>query len=417
MFALLGLVLVASQKPSSGQGWPQRYTGAGGVEKLTGMVIDPLGNVIVTGMSYRNDQTRLDYATVKYNSAGERQWVRIYSGPEHPIEDLNLNQLYRNADVPAAIACDSRSNVYVTGYSCDNKRDRLGAMLNVVATVKYEPNGRQAWVQRYSPPADCGYYPHSVAVDNMGNTYIVGDVWEGMRRNHLSGPTGWFVLKYDTNGSKKWVQSARSGFRPQTVRMGPAGQVWIAGITDAGGDRNAEIAGKQFPTRRTSFVSIALDSDGNRKLTLGSIDARSQVFRFDVQLDAHGNLYGRTLDADWKVHLSKYEPSGARQWSIPIADYPDGVDQAFAVDMHGAIYLPRRLGSDGSNLQKVELTAFAPDGKPRGTQSVSYSDAHWGFVSAQLAFDVFGHVFVAGTSAYTSNASDDYLVLRFDTND
>ena len=68
------------------------------------MAIDSSGNVYVTGGSAVSDIVP-DYATVKYDSAGQQQWVAYYTGPGN------------NADFAEAIAVDASNNVYVTGES------------------------------------------------------------------------------------------------------------------------------------------------------------------------------------------------------------------------------------------------------------------------------------------------------------
>jgi len=42
--------------------------------------VDGTGNVYVTGVSWGSG-TYYDYATIKYNSAGDTLWVRKYNGP------------------------------------------------------------------------------------------------------------------------------------------------------------------------------------------------------------------------------------------------------------------------------------------------------------------------------------------------
>ena len=57
--------------------WIARYNGAGNfTDDPVAIAVDGSGNVYVTGES-----SGQGYATIKYNSAGEEQWVASYNGP------------------------------------------------------------------------------------------------------------------------------------------------------------------------------------------------------------------------------------------------------------------------------------------------------------------------------------------------
>lgn len=66
------------------QQWVARYNSGPGEypvnkDHATSLAIDHRGNVYVTGWSfYSGSATAADYATVKYNSSGEGQWVSRY---------------------------------------------------------------------------------------------------------------------------------------------------------------------------------------------------------------------------------------------------------------------------------------------------------------------------------------------------
>jgi uncharacterized delta-60 repeat protein len=88
--------------------WVQRYNGPGNVfDWAYALAIDDSGNVYVTGGSAGIAFDR-DYATIKYNSAGDSIWVQRYNGPQN------------NSDEANSIAVDGSGNVYVTGYSIVN---------------------------------------------------------------------------------------------------------------------------------------------------------------------------------------------------------------------------------------------------------------------------------------------------------
>ncbi len=85
--------------------WVDRRNGAAnGDDYPTAMALDAAGNVYVTGYA-AGVGTGYDYATLKYDPAGNIIWGRLYDGDAH------------GDDAPQAIAVDAAGSVYVTGYS------------------------------------------------------------------------------------------------------------------------------------------------------------------------------------------------------------------------------------------------------------------------------------------------------------
>jgi hypothetical protein len=102
------------------QAWVQRYNGPGNsTDWAYAVAVDGSNNVIVTGYSIGSDGYNIDYATIKYSSAGVPFWTNRYNGTGNGY------------DHAYAVAVDHSGNVIVTGYS-------IGSGGNYdFATVKY----------------------------------------------------------------------------------------------------------------------------------------------------------------------------------------------------------------------------------------------------------------------------------------
>src|SRR5688572_6016919 len=114
------------------QEWVARYNGPGNnFDDAQVVAVDESGNVYVTGSS-TGIGTGLDYATIKYNSAGVQQWEARYNGSGN------------SSDLAIVLAVDASGNVYVTGSSAG-----IGTG-DDYTTIKYNAAGVQQWEARYN---------------------------------------------------------------------------------------------------------------------------------------------------------------------------------------------------------------------------------------------------------------------------
>lgn len=201
--------------------WVAHYNGPGSsYDYVKAMALDELGNVYVTGYSPGNG-TGTDYATVKYDSDGNQLWVARYNGPAN------------SDDEPCDMVIDTAGNIYVTGSSHGNHTQYTGGL--DYATIKYDADGNQMWVVRYSSPDGYWDQARAIAVDSLGNAYVTGD---------SSGNIA--TLKYDTSGNQVWIarysgelsmvypySSIPSYYndQPYAIELDAQGNVYVAGST------------------------------------------------------------------------------------------------------------------------------------------------------------------------------------------
>ena len=138
--------------------WATRYSGwTRGINSATALALDPDGNVCVTGWSLRRELTYdFDYVTLQYDQAGNELWMARYDGSGN------------GWDEPGSIVVDADRNVYVAGYS-----EGAGTRYDF-ATVKYDRYGQEQWVARYDGPSSGHDSAKAIAVDPQKNVYVTG---------------------------------------------------------------------------------------------------------------------------------------------------------------------------------------------------------------------------------------------------
>src|SRR4030095_7586547 len=166
--------------------WVRTYDSGGNdnqYDYAVAMAVDLSGNVYLTGSVGGNNFPAPDWATVKWNSQGDFQWVQRFNGPGS------------GSDYSQAIATSDSGNVYVTGIVWGNNNTDF-------ATIKYNSTGVQQWVKYYNGGSiytahDGGF---SIAVDLSGNVYVTGD-----SKNPNSNNFDYVTIKYFASGIQQWV--------------------------------------------------------------------------------------------------------------------------------------------------------------------------------------------------------------------
>jgi uncharacterized delta-60 repeat protein len=175
--------VLVKYNPAGQQQWWVNYNGPGdGADSASCFVLDNDGNVYITGSSFGTGGADMDYATIKYDSAGVRQWVARYDG----LGNFN--------DFPYSLAVDGNGNVYVTGESFGSAN-----YYEDYATVKYDVNGQQQWAARYNGPAFSADRARRITLGNEGSVYVTG------QSGAISTYNDYTTIKYSATGQELWV--------------------------------------------------------------------------------------------------------------------------------------------------------------------------------------------------------------------
>src|SRR6266498_1524508 len=321
------------------QQWVARFNGpANGWDRAAAIVRDSSGNVYVTGQSLGLG-TGFDYATVKYDSAGQEQWVARYNGPGNGEDDA------------VAIASDSSGNVYVTGVSLGS-----GSYCDY-ATVNYDSAGQEPWVARYNGPGNGHDDAEAIAVDSSGNVYVTGG------SAGSDGYSDYATVKYDSAGQEQWV-ARYNGPRARAIAIDGSGNVYVTGESSG-------------VSAVADYATIKYNSAGQEQWVARYGDSRNYFNSAEaIALDGSGNVYvtGVSLSSrsGYDYATIKYNSTGQQQWVARYSGPGRGNEEGastMVVDGSGNVYVTgaspgRNTGFDYATVKYVQNPTPTPRPRP-----------------------------------------------------
>ncbi len=270
--------------------WDARYNGPGNnSDKALKVAVDNSGNVYVTGLS-NGSGSLLDYATIKYNSIGQEQWVARYNGPGN------------DWDVPTAIVVNNSGDVYVTGSS--QTTSAIGSQDYL--TVKYNANGEEVWVRRHDGPAGYSDFATSMVMDVSGDIYVTGSCYSTSTLNDI------VTIKYDPMGSVVW----------SAVYNGTANISDLAKMITLDNSGNTYVTGSSAGTGSSiDFITVKYNSAGIQEWAARYNGTANNIDEPDaITTDLNGNVYvtgkERINGAIYDYATVKYNSNGVQQWAV-----------------------------------------------------------------------------------------------------
>jgi uncharacterized delta-60 repeat protein len=287
--------------------WVALYNGPDrSADEAYDLAVDQVGNVYVTGRSHVSEND-WDYATVKYDSAGQQQWCARYNGPGNEFDEAY------------AVAVDNGGNVYVTGLSHGN------GTYSDYATIKYNSQGEQQWVARYDGPLNYGDWAHDVVLDLAGNVYVTGHSW-GTSFN-----TDYATIKYNSAGEQQWV--ARYN--------GPINGYDYARALALDGDGNVLVTGESMGDRDLyEYATIKYNSAGIEQwVARYSGPGDGWEGGTSIAADVSGNVFvtGSSIGigTDYDYATLKYNAFGQQIWVARYTGPGNDWDYAYSLVLDG----------------------------------------------------------------------------------
>lgn len=339
------------------------------------------------------------------------------------------NSALNSTDEATALALDDEGFIYVTGKSNNPVTG------NDYLTIKYNPDGSEAWVTRTNFSNDIAY---DIAVDNSGSVYVTGEGdgdFATVKYNSATGDTIWTrtyrsipngidhgtriavdgggniyvtgllgvsanpatndigTIKYNSNGDSLWARIFDGGNirdDPADMVVDESGNVYITGFSDSTGPANG----------------ITLKYNSNGELKWQRRFGTSPVLNA-ITVDDDGNVYVTGRDGNAAVTI-KYDSSGVEQW-VGIIDHPlygeqfvdivsDGND-IYVFGSRSGFYMTARYYATGDTAWTRFFAASGGGGLP---------------APQAITIDNFNNVYVTGNRG-TSLSGRDYLTIKYST--
>jgi uncharacterized delta-60 repeat protein len=306
---------------SSGTKEWTKQEGSSGDDYAYGVAVDSSDNIYVTGYTDKklhgnNNSGRFDMFLVKYNSSGARQWTK----------QLGTS----NNEYASAIATDSSDNIYVTGmtwggldgstkpkYCMGYGTVKAFKECTDIFLVKYNSSGTKQWVKQLEGSSKSFDNAQGLAVDSSDNIYVAGFTNGGLDGNTSSGKHDILLVKYNSGGSKQWLQQFGSSNNDMglEVNVDSKGNIYVTGKTEGGLDGNTN-------SGKNDIFLVKYNSSGTKQWTqqLGTPTFEEGN---GVAVDSSDNIYvsgwtrGKldTYAGGDDAIVLKYNSSGTKQWT------------------------------------------------------------------------------------------------------
>ena len=295
-------------------------------------------------------------------------------------------------DVGNGVAIDSSGNVYVVGIAWN------GSNYDILI-IKYNNTGSLLWQRKLSGASstDVG---EGIAVDNLGNVYIVGYTNNALTDNIL-------IAKYNTSGTLLWqtILVGSSGDYGYGVAIDSSGNVYITGTTGNGTDYR--------------IITAKYDTNGNLTWQRQLTGTEGYDYGAGSAVDSFGNVYIFALyrnNGSFAPLIVKYNNSGSLLWQRKLStgsSFNTNGKKKIAVDSSGNVYIVFSRYIVGSGAYDAIIAKYDTSGTYKWQRKFGNFANGRDEYGNGIAVDSSSNVYITGSTYNGTN--DDILIAKYDT--
>jgi hypothetical protein len=374
------------------QEWVARYSTPGAFyDNAFKVAADKFGNVYVTGYrSTAGNSYNRDYCTIKYNSLGIQQWLKIYNGTGN------------NDDFAHDLVVDDSGNVFVTGFTSalpfPNQDDSI-------TTIKYNTNGDVQWIANYKGPRTYLNDGEFIKLDKDGNVIVGG---------YLTGNGGhwsYITIKFNHDGIKVWDRIYESPYngtsQPLDLTVDSLCNVYITGgsyYSNSGGPGNAICTIKYDSSGSVKWIN-RLEGHGIYVGTAIAVDKNLNVY-------VTGEIEDDTISINVDYVIIKYNSFGIQQWYRTYKSAGGyNITRAIAIDKSQNVIITgfSQQISSGADYTTIK---YNPDGDSLWVRTYNGPGNNYDEATA-MVLDENDNIYITGMSS-NNNGYSDYATVKYD---
>jgi len=354
--------------------------------------VDNEGNLLVVGSSdaFSNGQSQAFFFKYVYENGarplGERSCMRTY-GDTQPLQTFGYG-----------ITTDVSDNIYFTGASQTFDQENYHVFLQEFTyscTLIYS----QEWGGTGND------IPHGITTDTIGNVYVVGST-----DSFGNGVTQIFLLKYDNTGELRFSQTwGTSNSFGDGVAVDNMGNIYVVGTTTYSDSGSQIVLLKYDPSGNLRTLKTIGGGVYSSYGTGVAVDSSGNVY-----VTGYSYALGPTPGIS-AVILLKYDPEGNLLYQAIWGGKQNDAATAVAVDIDGNVYLTGETKSYSNvpNVPNAFLLKLDPSGNLLFQRVWGASKGEFGY---GIAVDGIENAYVTGyTFSFGPNTQGaNFFVLKYD---
>ncbi|MEO0093507.1 MAG: SBBP repeat-containing protein, partial [candidate division WOR-3 bacterium] len=307
------------------------------------------------------------------------------------------NGLGSGDDRGSAIAVDDSGNVYVTGSS-----DRSAGTNQDYATIKYNSQGVQQWVATYNGPANGRDYASAIAVDDSGNVYVTGTSYGG-----YTNEDDYATIKYNSQGVQQWVARYNGPDNwydnARAIAVDDSGNVYVTGNSAGSGTSQ-------------DYATIKYNAQGNIEWVAryngpDNLEDYATAIAIDGSRNVYVTGYSKSSSTWFDYVTIKYNSQGNPEWLARYTGpgYLEDYAYALTIDGSGNVYVTGcSHGGSNTNLDYATIK-YNSLGVQEWVARYNGPDNREDYAKA-IAIDGSGNVYVTG---YSFDTLGDYATIKY----